>query len=154
MSGQRTPSSTFWGAKELRPTNYLYTALLLYRSYRLVDTSTTRSSHAIDKVKRFSKHMSVGLLAYLSTGSYPIISLDFLSRFVREANSQTIREAQALIARPFFMIDFSGVIMRSKSNKHLLRNVALYVGLMPCSISCGAVPKICTSLRRSELQSN
>jgi len=95
------------GLSELKPTNELYRQVCSYRSYRLTDTSTRRSSRGTGKVRDYIKRMEIRLAQHHFSGSDPIGVLDFLSRFTREAEIQEMSEAQALLSLPHFLSGFA-----------------------------------------------
>ena len=95
------------GLKELRAPNPLYDRLLSYRLYRLRDTSQSRSSRATAKVKDFIKRMELKLKDHYFSGEDPVLVLDFLVRFCKEADTQGMSEAQAYLAVPYFLKGFA-----------------------------------------------
>lgn len=92
-----------FGLKELKPTNPLYRKLLSYRYYRLEDSSGTRSSRDTGRVKDLIRRMNVTMLKQKFSGEDPILVLDFLARFVQEADVLEMSEAQAYVALPYFL---------------------------------------------------
>lgn len=91
------------GLKELKPTNPLYRKLLSYRYYRLQRSSGNRSSRGTGRVKEYIKRMSISLWKREFDGRDPIQVLDFLARFVQEADILGMNEAQAYLALPYFL---------------------------------------------------
>ena len=81
----------------------LYEDALSYRSYRLMNTSQTRSSRATGKVRDISKRLDVKLKRYHFDGEDPIRIIIFLRRFVEEAENHLMSEAQAFLAFPDFL---------------------------------------------------
>ena len=86
----------------LKATNPLYAELLNYRHYRLKRTSRRRSKDTA-KARHQVKNMGLTLLPHRFTGENPIMVLDFLRRFVSEAEQLAMSEEQAYIALPFFL---------------------------------------------------
>jgi len=105
--GERTKGARYPGLKSLQPTNILYKNVCSYRMYRLTDTTTHRSSRGTGKVRDYIKRMEIRLSQHHFSGKDPIMVLDFLSRFVREAEIQEMSEAQALLALPSFLNGFA-----------------------------------------------
>lgn len=101
VSWRKTRDTNFSKLKKLRPTNNLYTGVMSYRSYRLVDTTATRCSRATGKTSEVIKSMSLKLSSHLFLRNNPIMILDFLSEFAYGANIQSTTESQALTAIPF-----------------------------------------------------
>ena len=98
---QKGPS---WpGLKEIQPTNTKYANVVSYRWYRLASVTQSRSSRATAKVKDFIKRLEIVLKEHHFDGSDPIRILDFLARFVKEADIQDMTEAQAYLALPKFL---------------------------------------------------
>ena len=137
---RKSKGAKYPGLKELSPTNSLYKDALSYRSYRLEDTSQRRTSRETGKVRDYIKRMDIKLKQHHFTGEDPIMVLDFLARFVREANIQEMSEAQAFLALPHFLDGFAksqyeagvelvkprlgGVSSWPESVQYLLRNYA------------------------------
>ena len=86
----------------LKTKNPLYAELLNYRRYRLKRTSRRRSKDTA-KARHQVKNMGLTLLPHRFTGEGPIMVLDFLLRFVCEAEQVAMSEEQAYIALPFFL---------------------------------------------------
>lgn len=107
VSGWRTSGPRFLRLRELRPTNNLYTAVLSYWSYRLVDTNASRSSRAAGKVRVLVKRMNLKLSDHTILENDLIMVLNFLLRFVRDAIIQAMTEDQVLKALQCFQIGFA-----------------------------------------------
>ena len=88
--------------KPLRATNPLYAELLNYRHYRL-EKRSRRSSRHTAKARHQVKNMEITLIPHRFTGGDPILILDFLRRFLGEAEQLSMSEDQAYIALPFFL---------------------------------------------------
>lgn len=99
----RTKGRRHLGLKELKPTNLLYRKLLSYRYYRLEDTTPQRTPRGTGKVRNHLRQMELTMKAHKFSGEDPILVLDFLSRFVAEADILRMSEAQAYIALPYFL---------------------------------------------------
>lgn len=91
------------GLKRLTCTNPLYRKLTDYRYYRLRIRKTKRSGRETGKVKDHIRRLRVGLDELTFDGKDPILIFEFLSRFVVEANTLRISEAQAFVALPHFL---------------------------------------------------
>jgi len=78
-----------------------------YRTYRLEDTSQSRSSRATGKVKDHIMRLDIKLNQQHFSGDDPILILDFLARFVREANINEPRSSQPHLALPSFLQGFA-----------------------------------------------
>ena len=89
--------------KELRPTNLLFRSLLSCRTYRLGDLSDQRTPRGTSKIKDHIKGLELTMRGHTFDGEDPIHVLDFLARFVREADTLKRSEAQAYIAVPYFI---------------------------------------------------
>lgn len=87
------------GLKELRPTNTLYRALL----YRLEGFSLDRTPWSTGQVKYCIKRMALSFRNQVFTGKDRIPVLDFLARFVAEADIVGMNEGQALVSIPYFL---------------------------------------------------
>ena len=88
--------------KPLRATNPLYSELLNYRHYRLSKRSR-RSSKLTAKARHQVKNMGLTMLPHRFTGEDPVLVLDFLCRFIGDAEQLAMSEDQAYIALPFFL---------------------------------------------------
>lgn len=124
--------------------------MLSYRKYRLDDATQRRSSRTTGKVHDFLKRMELTLKDHRFSGEDPIRVLDFLARYVKEANIQAMSEAQAFIALPSFLIGFAksqyeagvqltspdegGVTSWPEAVQYLLRNYA-HSTYIPSAIS-------------------
>ena len=91
------------GLKELQPTNLLFRSLLSYRTYRLGDLSDPRTPRGNSKIKDRITRLELPMRCHTFDGRDPIHVLDFLARFVREADMLKMSEAQACIAVPYFL---------------------------------------------------
>ena len=81
----------------------LFDEALSYRFYRLQDTSQSRSSRATGKVKDLVKRIEIKMWNHRFDGDDPSSIIDFLKRFVKEADIQLMLEAQAYLALPSFL---------------------------------------------------
>ena len=88
--------------KPLKATNPLYAELLNYRHYRL-EKRSRRSSRHTPKARHQVKNMGLTMLPHRFTGEDPILVLDFLRRFIGEAEQLAMSEDQAYITLPFFL---------------------------------------------------
>lgn len=95
------------GLKSLRSTNPLYKELLDYRFYRLDRTSHKRSSRQTGKVKGFVDRLRLSMKDILFSGDDAILIFEFLRRFVEEANTNNMNEAQAYLALPKLLSGFA-----------------------------------------------
>jgi len=78
-----------------------------YQTYRLEDTAQSRSSRTIGKVKDHIKQLDIKLNQQHFSGDDFILILEFLTRFVREANINEMSEAQAYLDLPSFLQGFA-----------------------------------------------
>ncbi|CAN8065807.1 unnamed protein product [Agarophyton chilense] len=99
----RTKGRKHTGLKELKPTNLLFKKLLSYRYYRLEHSSLDRTPCGAGRVKDCIKRMQLSLCNQLFSGEDPRLALDFLARFVAEADILGMNEGQAYIALPYFL---------------------------------------------------
>lgn len=83
--------------KELHPTNALYSEALSHRTYQLKEVSQHRSSRGKDKVPDYIEQMALKLSIHQFSWEDPITVVDIQTRFVREANTQEMSEAQCLV---------------------------------------------------------
>ena len=75
---------------------------LNYRHYRLSKRSRRSSKHTA-RARHQVKNLGLTMLPHRFTGEDPILVLDFLHRFIVEAEQLSISEDQANIALPFFL---------------------------------------------------
>lgn len=138
---RRKPGPRFETLREIVPTNPLYKKVMSYRTYRLARRDQDRSSRETGKVRDFIKRMDIKLSAHHFSGEDPIMVLDFLARFTREANIQEMSEAQAFLTLPSFLsgmarlqfeagteledADGEGVTCWPEAVQYLLRNYAM-----------------------------
>lgn len=80
-----------------------------YSTYRLEYITQRRSSRATRKLRDFFKRMELTLKYHPFSVENPIRVLEFLSRYVMEANIQPMSESQAFIDLPSFLIVFSKI---------------------------------------------
>lgn len=71
-----------------------------YRYYRLQKLHDTRDSERTYEVYKHIKALDLVLGEYKFCGSEPILTFDFLSRFVEVANTLCMTESQAYVALP------------------------------------------------------
>lgn len=101
------------GLRELNPTNRDYKRLLSYRYYRLKRSSSRRTGRETSKVKDQVSRMNVSLRDLTFDGVDGILVLEFLARFVAEADILEMSEAQAFLALPYFLRGFAAEQFRS-----------------------------------------
>lgn len=87
----------------LRPSNHLYDVAVDYRYYRLQRRSSSRSGRETGKVKDHVRRMATAASDLRFDGSDPISVLEFLARFVEEADILEMKESQALLALSYFL---------------------------------------------------
>ena len=74
-----------------------------YRSYRLKRALDTRTSSETTVVRLHIKNLTLTLEKHVFDGIDPIRIFEFLSRFVNEADTLKMTEAQAFITLPHFL---------------------------------------------------
>ena len=74
------------GLHVLRPSNPAFDRLMSYRYYRLRKTTHSRTARETGKVRDFIKRMDTSLRRHRFSGGDPVLILEFLRRFVQEAD--------------------------------------------------------------------
>ena len=77
---------------------------------------STRSSSETFEVKRHLKSLEISLKEHTFSGKDPVTVLNFLTRFVEEADTLEMTEAQALVALPKFMSGSAELQFRASRN--------------------------------------
>ena len=101
---QREKGARYPGLYTIKPADPTFDRLLNYRYYRLQRTRVTRSSERTLEVKKHIKSLDLSLRKKF-TGKDPVMILNFLTRFVEEADIIKMTEAQALLALPHYLMD-------------------------------------------------
>ncbi len=127
------------GLTVIQPSDPIYDRLMNYRYYRLADTRESRSTDTMKKVREHIRSLSTTFDDKDKfSGSDPILVLEFLTKFVEEADTLCITEAQAFIILPKLMVDpaqkqfrsvksgarSGGVTCWPEAVQHLLRTYA------------------------------
>ncbi|CAN8070507.1 unnamed protein product [Agarophyton chilense] len=103
----RKKVSLYRGLKVLTCTNPLYRKVLNYRYYRLKVKSKKRSGCETAKIKDHIKRLKIGLNDLTFDGKTPILVIEFLNRFVAEADTLEMSEPQAFLSLPHFLKGFA-----------------------------------------------
>lgn len=104
------------GLSSLKPSNPLYDRLMSYRYYRLMRTSDRRSSRSTGMLSALLKRMGLTMKEHSFSGDDPIMVFDFLTRFVEEADTLSMSEAQAFVALPHFLVGNANKQFRASRN--------------------------------------
>ena len=91
------------GLRVIRPTNRLFDGVLDYRRYRLKRRHKRRNGRETCKVKDHMRAIQTGAPELRFDGSDPIKVLGFLSRFVEECETSSMKESQALVPVKYFL---------------------------------------------------
>lgn len=91
------------GLKSLKPTNPAFDRLLSYRFYRLSRHTSQQTGRQTGEVRRFIKSLELSMKQHAFSGEDPILVLEFLTRFVEEADTLGMTETQAYLAFPYFV---------------------------------------------------
>lgn len=99
----RTKSGRPPGLKPLKPAKPLYMEFLSYRYYWLEEFSLEMTLRDTSKVKDCVKRMQLSMRNQCFTGDDPILVLNFLARFVAEADVLGMSDAQAYLVLPYIL---------------------------------------------------
>ena len=100
---RRSKGPSHPGLASLKPSNKLYDRLMSYRYYRLIKTKHTRTHESTFRLHKLIRNLELSFKDSKFSGEDPILIFDFLSRFVEEADTLTMSEAQAFMALPQFL---------------------------------------------------
>lgn len=104
------------GLATIKPSDETFDRLLSYRYYRLMRLDATRTSRETLDVKKHLKSLELSLKEHMFSGKDPVTVLNFLTRFVEEADTIGMTEAQALVALPKFMMEPAESQFRASRN--------------------------------------
>ena len=91
------------GLASLKRADPRFDRLMSYRFYRLSRPESRRDSRTTGMVGQLIKRMGLNIDEHKFDGSDPIMVFDFLSRFVEEADTLAMSEAQAYLCLPYFL---------------------------------------------------
>lgn len=104
------------GLSSIRPSNPLFDRLLSFRFYRLHRTDERRGSRETGMVRLLIKRLEIYLKEHAFSGKDPILVFDTLTRFVEEADTLGMTEAQAYLCLPYFLTDQASRQYRAARN--------------------------------------
>ena len=103
------------GLKEIKPNDPRFDRLMSYRYYRLHLTAHSRSGRDTGKARDHIKRMQL-TIKHPFDGSDPVRIFEFLTRFVLEADTLQMTEAQAFLALPYFLNGTAETQFRAAQN--------------------------------------
>ena len=110
-----------------------------YRYYRLKDARTKRSLIAIQYIKKLIKSLDITLKSKFD-GSEPILVLDFLSRFVEEADMLSMNEGQAYLVLPHYLSGSADTQFRAMRSGARSGGISCWPELVQYFLSTYATP--------------
>lgn len=96
------------GLRSIKPAKKLFYKLLSYRSYKLKNTTDTRSALETTKVRLHLNNLTLTMKNHTFDGNDPIDIFDFLIHFVNEADMLKMSEAL-----PTFLVDLADTHFRT-----------------------------------------
>ena len=100
MKGPKHDEPNF---RVIRPSDPLYRKLLSYRYYRLERTEAERTGRETAKTRDHIKRMEITMKEAMFSGEDPILVLEFLAKYCKEADLLEMTEAQAYVVLPYLL---------------------------------------------------
>ncbi len=113
---EREKGPRYPGITSIKPADPAFDKVMNYRYYRLKRVKNARSASNTVEVRRHLKALELTLKSEKFSGKDPILVLNFLARFVEEADTIRMTEAQAFIALPHFLTGQAENEFRSSRN--------------------------------------
>ncbi len=127
------------GLVTIKPSNSIFDRLMNYRYYRLKDARSKRSLTAIQFIKKLIKSMDITFKAKFD-GTKPILVLDFLSRFVEEADMLNMNEGQAYLILPHYLSGSADTQFRAMRSGARSGGISCWPELVQYFLSTYATP--------------
>ena len=134
---KKGPSHPF--VETIRPADPLFDRLMNYRYYRLLNRRKNRGDSLFD-LRKYIKALDITLQDYKFDGSDPIMVFDFLTRFVEEADTLNMTEAQAFIVISHYLKGEASNQFRANKNGARSGGVSNWPGTINHFLSTYATP--------------
>ena len=100
---QREKGPRYPGLETIKPSDPTFDRVMNYRFYRLHNLRNSRSTSSTNETRKHMRALELTLKSRKFSGKDPILILNFLSRFVEEADTLRMTEGQAFVALPHFL---------------------------------------------------